>query len=128
MGYPMPTRCPVCGGWLTVTRLSCSGCETVLEGRFEACPLAQLTPEQLDYVVTFLRCEGKFTRMQAEIGMSYPTLRSRLHDVIRVLGYEPGADEAPRLTEDERRDVLAALDEGRITTDEAVRLLRGGEE
>jgi len=118
-------RCPVCDGDLVVTRLGCPACETVIEGRFEPGPLSELSSEQVDFVLAFVQCEGKFTRLQGELGLSYPTLRSRLHDVMRSLGYEPGGEEPSGPTDEERRDVLAALEEGRITADQAVRALAG---
>ena len=117
-------QCPVCEGDLIVTRIGCPACETVIEGQFEPGPFAELSREQLDFVLAFVRCEGKFTRLQVELGLSYPTLRSRLHDVIRALGYEPGTEESSGPTEKERRDVQTALEEGRLTAEEAVRYLR----
>jgi hypothetical protein len=102
-------------------------CDTTIEGRFVAGPLASLTAEQLDFVETFVLCEGKFTRMEVELGLSYPTIRNRLHEVIRSLGYEPGAEEEPSLSLEKRREVLAKLEEGAISADEAVDLIQGGE-
>ncbi|NIP42573.1 MAG: DUF2089 family protein, partial [candidate division Zixibacteria bacterium] len=32
--HPIPGECPVCGGELIVTRLSCRQCDTVIQGRF----------------------------------------------------------------------------------------------
>lgn len=54
-------KCPVCDGELTVTRLRCETCDTVIEGRFANAIFAGLTPEQLDFIETFVRCEGKLT-------------------------------------------------------------------
>jgi len=76
--YPVPTECPVCHDDLLVTRLVCRNCGTGLEGRFTMGRLFQLTPEQLHFVEIFLRCEGKINRVQEEVGLSYPTVRSRL--------------------------------------------------
>lgn len=122
------TRCPVCQNELTITRLHCDACDTTLDGRFVGGPFAHLTPEQLDFVLTFIRCEGKLTRMEVEIGLSYPTIRNRLQDIIRALGYEPGKDEAaPEISEDRRRQVLEDLDAGRLSADAAMRILRGEE-
>ncbi|MBE9471791.1 MAG: DUF2089 domain-containing protein, partial [Chloroflexi bacterium] len=84
--YPVPTDCPVCHDDLLVTRLVCRNCGTALEGRFAMGRLSQLTPEQLHFVEVFIRCEGKINRVQEELGLSYPTVRSRLEDVIRALG------------------------------------------
>jgi hypothetical protein len=125
--HPQLTRCPVCGGELAVTRLRCAGCDTTIEGRFETGPFAALSAEQLAFVETFVRCEGKFTRMQGEMSLSYPTLRARLYEIIRALGYEPGAEEPAGMPEEERRQILADVNAGRITASEAVRLLKGGE-
>jgi hypothetical protein len=126
--HPALTRCPVCRNELTVTRLHCASCDTVVEGRFTAGHFANLTSEQLDFILTFVRVEGRLNRMETELGLSYPTIRNRLHEVIRAMGYEPGKDEAPEVTDDEkRRTVLEELDAGKISADDAMRILRGEE-
>lgn len=124
---PIITRCPVCKGELTVTRLHCQSCDTSLEGRFVAGYFAYLTQEQLKFVETFVRCEGKINRMEDELGLSYPTIRNRLHEVIRAMGYEPGRDDAVDVSDEKRRSVLEDLDAGRITAEDAMRILSGGE-
>ncbi len=121
----LPTKCPICGGEITVTRLYCRDCDTTIEGRFMTSPFAQLSSEQLDFVETFIRCEGKITRMEGELGLSYPTIRNRLHDIIRAMGYEPGGgEEAAGLSEDERQGILEDLDKGLIDVDKAMLLLQ----
>jgi hypothetical protein len=122
-----PTRCPICQNELTITRLHCEACETSLDGRFVGGPFAHLTRDQLDFVLTFIRCEGKLNRVETELGLSYPTLRNRLHEVIRTLGYEPGKEENPEVAEDRRRQVLEDLDAGKLSADAAMRILRGEE-
>lgn len=118
------TVCPVCGDKLEVTRLHCRSCDSALEGHFDTGRLGRLSPEQLTFVETFLRCEGKLNRMERELGLSYPTLRSRLSEVIRQLGFPVGA-EANGLSAEERQQLLDDLAVGRISTDEAMRLLEG---
>ena len=121
--YPVPTDCPVCHDDLLVTRLVCRNCGTALEGRFAMGRLLQLTPEQLHFVEVFIRCEGKINRVQEELGLSYPTVRSRLVEVIRGLGYEAGEEQGG---EDERRqEVLERLARQEISSEEAFRLLEG---
>jgi hypothetical protein len=120
-------KCPVCDGDLAVTRLHCDTCDTVIEGRFANGAFAGLAPEQLDFIETFVRCEGKITRMEEEMALSYPTIRNRLQEVIRALGYEPGKDESPDVSDEKRRSVLEELDSGKISADEAMRLLHGEE-
>lgn len=122
--YPVPTQCPVCHDDLLVTRLVCRNCGTALEGRFAMGRLFQLTPDQLHFVEVFLRCEGKISRVQEELGLSYPTVRSRLDEVIRALGYEVGRKEEP--DEEKRRSVLEQLARKEITAEEALQLLQEG--
>jgi hypothetical protein len=121
----LPTKCPLCGGDLTVTRIHCRDCDSTIEGRFEAGLFSQLTREQLEFVETFVRCEGKINRMEDEIGLSYPTIRNRLHEVIRALGYEPGAGEPiVGMTDQERQRILNDLDKGLISAEDAMLLLK----
>ena len=125
---PAPTRCPICQSEMEVVRLHCSSCDTSIEGRFALGQFSNLSPEQMDFVFTFVRCEGKINRMEQELELSYPTIRNRLHEVIRKLGFEPGRDEAPDVSEDTRSAVIADLEAGKITAEQATRLLRGEEE
>jgi hypothetical protein len=125
--HPALTRCPVCSNELTVTRLQCSSCDTLVEGRFTAGHFANLTSEQLDFILTFVRVEGRLNRMETELNLSYPTIRNRLHEIIRALGYEPGKDESPDINDEKRRSVLEELDAGKISADDAMRILRGEE-
>lgn len=125
--YAAPARCPVCRSELEVTRLHCSSCDTSIEGRFTGGPIAHLTAEHLDFIVTFVRCEGKINRMEQELGVSYPTIRNRLHEVIRALGFEPGKEEPIEISPEKRNSVLEDLESGKISPDEAMRMLRGEE-
>jgi hypothetical protein len=126
--FEMPRKCPVCGEALAITRLYCSNCNTTIEGHFhtQESPLANLTPEQVQFLLAFVRCEGRFTRLEDELQLSYPTLRNRLNEVIRALGYEPGKDETPaKLTAEERRQILEDLEQGKISSQDAQNFLRG---
>jgi hypothetical protein len=122
----LPTRCPLCSGEIAVTRIYCRDCDTTFEGRFGGGLFSQLSPEQLKFVETFVRCEGKITRMEDEIGLSYPTIRNRLHEVIRALGYEPGTGEETNAKsfDEDRQRILEELDTGKIGAEEAMRLLK----
>ena len=124
---PAPTRCPICQSELTVAKLHCSSCDTTIEGNFVSSQFANLTAEQMEFVFTFVRCEGKINRMEQEVGLSYPTIRNRLHEVIRALGYEPGKDDSPEIEAEKRSSTIADLEAGKITAEQATRILRGEE-
>ncbi|MBN2043982.1 MAG: DUF2089 domain-containing protein [Anaerolineales bacterium] len=124
--FPIFNECPVCHGELIATQLECRHCETKLQGRFQTGHFSSLSLEQLDFVELFIRHEGKITRLQAEMGLSYPTIRNRLHEIIRALGYEPGEEE-PGIEEEKRRQILEQLEQGNINSQEAINLIKENE-
>jgi hypothetical protein len=126
----LPSSCPICGGEIIVTKIYCRECDTTIEGRFRTSggPFSQLTPEQLAFVETFVRSEGRINRVEGELGLSYPTIRNRLHEVIRAMGFEPGGEEPAGLSDEKRQQILEDLDQGRISAEEAMRLLQEKED
>ena len=119
--YPLPSECPVCHDDLHVTRLACPSCGVVLEGQFALDRLCRLSPEQRHFVELYLRCEGKLNRLQEELGLSYPTVRSRLDEIIQAMGY--AVDEAGANRDEGRQEVLERLARKEISTQEALQLL-----
>lgn len=121
MIYPLPTTCPVCGGSFHAERLGCDNCHAALEGHFALGWLGQLNREQLDFVERLVKNRGNINAVAAELKVAYNTARSRLDDIVAALGYAvPAVDPGTA-----RREVLARLDAGEITVEEATRLLRG---
>ena len=121
--FPVIGRCPVCGDTLTVARLHCRSCDTSLEGQFSLGRFYRLSPEQLAFVETFIRCEGKLNRVQEEMAISYPTARGRLIEVIRALGYDVVEEPTP-IPAEERKVILEQLARGEISSQAAVELLK----
>lgn len=125
----LPAACPICAGEMVVTETHCPACDTSLRGRFTPAlsPFPGLSAEQIDFVRAFIKCEGKMNRLEVELSLSYPTLRSRLQDVIRAMGFEPSREEERplRLSDDDRRNILDDLDKGKISSEQAMQMLRG---
>ena len=121
---PLLTTCPVCADALTVTRLHCRSCDTTVEGHFETGRLGRLRADQLEFVETFIRCEGKLNRMERELGLSYPTLRSRLTEVVTQMGFELGPEPA-ELSDKQRHRILDELAQGEISSEQAMQMLQG---
>lgn len=121
---PVPTTCPVCQESLSVRRLYCRNCDTSIEGHFHLGRFSQLSADQLSFIETFVRCEGKLNRLEKELGLSYPTLRGRLTDVIRAMGFSVGPE--PVLVSDEdRHRILDDLASGKISPEDAMDMLEG---
>ena len=78
----LPHRCPACDNTLIVTSLSCESCGTVISGSFELPILARLSSEDLHFVLDFVRCSGSLKVMAQQLGLSYPTVRNLLDDII----------------------------------------------
>jgi hypothetical protein len=118
-------ECPICGEALEVTMLHCRNCDTEIKGHFALGRFHTLSPEQLQFAETFIRCEGKINRVGEELNISYPTVRTRLHDLIRAMGYEIKEEELPAKQPLDRRAILADLASGALTAQEAARKLAG---
>ena len=112
------TRCPSCEGDLQVTRLDCTSCKTHLEGSFELPPLVQLGAEDLAFVSAFVRSSGSLKAMASQLGISYPTVRNRLDDILARLA------ELERGVEKKRHAILDAVENGKLTAQAAAEELR----
>ncbi len=119
------TRCPVCEGTLKISELSCSQCDTRIQSQFESCRFCRLTSDHLAFIETFLRCEGNISRVEKEMGLSYPTVRNRLSGALAALQLTESLPvEPPAPPSFQRRDLLEALARGEISAEEAAVALR----
>lgn len=144
--YPAPRQDPVTGEPLLITRLEGPTTGITIEGRFSfggGGRLDALSPEHLAFVEVFIKNRGIIKDVEAELGISYPTVRARLDEVIRAMGYAPypgtpsslpaeapnGVPSAAAVgavpgSDDERRALLADVAAGRIPAGEAARFIR----
>ena len=147
--YRAPHKCCICGQKLTTTRLSCDGCGTTMEGQFTGCRFCSLSPEEELFLLTFLKNRGSIKDVERELGISYPTVRAALDNLISSLGLNdtPDSDEPPSSEpepEEEpaskstgksrrksdpdkaaaRKNILRMLSEHAITADEAAKRLK----
>ena len=122
MTNPVPIKCPVCGDPFKVTALYCSRCHTRLEGEFHLDKFNYLSREQKQFIEVFLKCRGNIKEVEKELGVSYPTVRGKLDDVVQSLGYPVNSDSRPQKP---RKEILEMLSNGEITYDEAMSLLKG---
>jgi hypothetical protein len=136
MPHDVIATCPVCASDLAVTRLHCGTCGTSLEGEFSVGRFGRLNREQMALLESFLRSRGNLREMERELGLSYPTVRSRVDGLVRALGLGEGSraddgddePEAPAAsTEDPgatRQAVLERLARHEITAEAAAAAIR----
>jgi hypothetical protein len=110
------SRCPFCEGKLEISRLGCLQCDTSIETTLPIPAFFRLPPDLQEFVLIFLRCQGKIRDVEKELGISYPTVIKRL-DLVNVL---LGNQSAPS----GRKDILEQLERGEITVQEATQLLK----
>ena len=136
--YEAPHQCPVCQNRLQITKVQCDKCETVIEGKFKQCDFCLLPKEDLAFVRTFIQCRGNIKDVEKELNISYPTVRSKLDNVIDKLGLKvdradrtedkqierPEDPERQALFQSAKDDILARLSKGELTAAEATRLIK----
>ena len=135
MPHDVISTCPVCASELAVTRLHCRSCGTTLEGDFSVGRFGRLNREQLVLLESFLRSRGNLREMERELGISYPTVRSRVEALVRALGFGARAESEAGDETDEpasepttdgrsREEILQALARHEMSADDAAAAIR----
>ena len=131
MPHDVISTCPVCSNELAVTRLQCRSCGTSLEGDFSVGRFGRLNRDQLTLLESFLRSRGNLREMERELGISYPTVRSRVEALVRALGFGPraDADDADEATTEPaagrtREEILEAVARHEMSAEDAAAAIR----
>lgn len=124
-------HCPTCHSNLTITELHCDACGTQVRSRYRPCPFCALTDDQQTFLLLFLRSRGNLKDLEKTLGISYPTVRAKLDELIEALPAAlPGPAPSPRpaavtdSSSGRRRTILDQLQTGALTADQALNLLR----
>ena len=75
---------------MVVTRMTCAGCAVSVEAPFPMSRLASLPVEHQRFIEMFVLSGGTLKEIAEQVGVSYPTIRSRLDKVIESLRAEIG--------------------------------------
>ncbi len=81
----LPLRCPACNESLQVSRMVCPSCETEVSGQFNLPELARLDEQERRFIIDFVKASGSLKDMAKQLGVSYPTVRNYLDDIIEKL-------------------------------------------
>lgn len=146
----MPTRiseCPSCHGELVIRELYCPACDIQMRGRFdgaERTAFAHLNDEQEAFLRLFVLSRGNLSDVERSLGVSYPTVRAKLDDLISAVSAsdetqstaatkpaqgtgapaaaaQPAAEPEPALS---RSEILARVADGRLSTEDGMTLLK----
>lgn len=119
---------PVSGGDLYVSELSNDESGVAIRGRFAIPRWSKLTEEQEQFLETFLRCRGMINSVERELGISYPTVKSRLESLLAALELSPVKEESAKKDKsaEKKAKILEQLEKGHISAEEAKAKLKGG--
>lgn len=107
------TSCPICKGHLQIREYHCPACKVSFQGEFSSSWLSNLSATQLEFVRLFVLSQGNIREMEKRLGISYPTVKNRLGEIIREISC--AADH-----ETDFYDIFSDLEQGFINVDEAI--------
>lgn len=116
MSYKLINSCPVCSSSMKATRLSCNTCGTVIENDFSLSKFDRLSEDQLAFAEIFIKNSGSIKDVEKEMGISYPTVKGKLNDLIKAFGYNIEAEKPEKSP-----SVIDLLERGEITPEEALK-------
>jgi hypothetical protein len=119
---PIGQECPYCGAGMAVTRMTCAQCAVSVDAAFPMSRLASLPVEHQRFIEMFVLSGGNLKEIAEQVGVSYPTIRSRLDKVIESLRSEIGK------TRRVKGNVLDAVEPGTsksTNAEDAARLIKG---
>lgn len=111
-------NCPVCASQLKISALDCSGCGMRVSGEFSLPRLARLSPGTWKLAEQLLLSGGNLKKMGEDLGISYPTLRKRVDEMIEELQV--------LRRDDEKRigDILGKIERGEMKPEEGLRHIK----
>jgi hypothetical protein len=120
-----PGQCPTCNERLGIRELGCTVCGTTVRGSWDATPFQRLNTDQQSFLILFVRSRGNLSEIERALGVSYPTVRAKLEELIGAL--EDASPEPESIQPAEpitRRDVLDRVARGELAANDALELLR----
>src|SRR5215470_4487865 len=111
-------ECPYCRAAMATSEMTCEHCQVSIHGEFAMSRLAGLPVEHQRFIEMFVLASGNLKEIAEQVGVSYPTIRSRLDKVIELLRAEIAK------TQRVRGNVLDAVEPGKANAEDAARLIK----
>jgi len=130
---PVLSICPVCKHDLRVVKLECDHCNTTLEGNFTLSKFNYLETEKLYFIEVFMKNRGNIKQIEKELGVSYPTVKKMLDEVVIGLGYAVTDDDdvfakEPSKEKEEsknlKQSILEKIEKGEMKVADALEFLK----
>ncbi|HLD74628.1 MAG TPA: DUF2089 domain-containing protein [Bdellovibrionota bacterium] len=118
MNQKLIHNCPSCQCDMNISQLECGECHVKITGDFKLNPLLKLSQEDQDFALIFIRKRGNIKAIEEELGISYPTVRNKLNQLIKALGFNNETEEDPSVS-----DILNDLKTGKIDVKNALDLI-----
>ena len=112
-------QCPVCNSTLEIKEYHCTKCDTTIRGNFEVGDLASLSATQQEFVKTFICNQGNIKEVEKALGVSYPTVKNRLTEIVNVLCPSSNIENKEFST-----SVLDEIDRGEISVEDAIKKIK----
>lgn len=117
--------CPQCEKQMTPVTLECSSCEIQVSGKFKSNPLMQLSDEEMHFLHIFIHCEGKISDMEKALGVSYPTVKSKISKLKSRLTGEKNVEVEIEVKEEQGTlEILKKMEAGEIDYQTALKEIK----
>ncbi|MEG2075372.1 MAG: DUF2089 family protein [Victivallaceae bacterium] len=110
-------ECQNCGSTLQVERLRCPECNLVLDGKIQLPRLARLNPKEREFIELFVLSAGSLKEVGRVLGLSYPTVRNQLDNII---GHLQDLEEHSKR---QRLNIIRMVEDKEISLEAAAALL-----
>jgi hypothetical protein len=111
-------HCSVCSGLLQVREMICPACEVHVSGDFSFPRLLRLSGKNLQLGEALILAGGNLKALAQTLGVSYPTVRKRVDELIEEL-------EALRVADQRRVDeILRDIEAGAIPAAKGTRMIK----
>lgn len=77
--------CPSCRSGLRIRSMYCPACDTTITGDYSLPALMSLPRDEHQFILEFVKSSGSLKEMARKMGLSYPTVRNKLDDIINHL-------------------------------------------
>ncbi len=100
---------------MVISELKCPACDLRVKKDFPPCEFCQLPEDDYEFLKIFIRTQGKITDIEKILGISYPTIKTKIDDLLRKLKLSPVEG---------KNDPIEALAQGELSVDEVVTILK----